>query len=348
MSVVSRSSCKSPTTTSSARLQFSLRSLLVMCAWCSFVLGLLVNAMPSSYRFAAACIVAFPILVAWKGAKYKLSLLGGTGVGISLGIISFLSLCAVGQLEPYWIHLTSSVTIGFVSGVVGLFIAPNFGSDDEPGRPALVGNGVIFRRAALSVVTFSMVLLTIFLVARGYNAAYQSAHRFHCSQLESQGVIVKYRPAEIPTWLRRLLGTNTNVAGHVEFFEPITPKSAHSLSELQTVTSISLIGSEMDNDSLSRIPESPHLIDMSLGDTLITDDGLELLQRWPRLRTLALNKTPIGDDAISHIASLRSLQSLQILSTSFSDEGIKKLREFLPASCTLTSGEWPEPQVDGL
>ncbi len=347
-SMVSISSSQPVSATSPTKLQFSLRSLLVLCAWWSFILTLFVNAMPMSYRIAMACMMTCPFLVAWRGSKYNASLLGGVATGVSMGVLTFLGLCAMGQLEPFWVHVASAVTIGFVSGVIGWIIAPKYVSSDEPGDATLIAKSVIFRRHVLSVSAFSAVLFAVFLIARGYNAHYQNVQSLHCSNLTSQGAVVHYRPLQLPAFATRLLGGNAKLASRVEFFKPISPDTAYSLGELQTVSSVSLIGHDLDDDSLSRIPESLNLMDMCLGDTMVSNDGLEMLLRWPRLRTLALNKAPVGDDAIPYIAKLRSLERLQILSTKFSDNGTEKLKEILPTGCQVTAGEWPDSQPESL
>ncbi len=297
--------------------------------------------MPMSYRISMACMMTCPLYVAWRGSKYNSSLLGGVTTGISVSILAYLGLCAAGQLEPFWVHAAASITIGVESGIIGWFIAPKNASSHKPADTALVAKGINFRRHVLSVFAFSAVLFAAFLFARGYNALYQNAQTLHCSKLQSEGAVVGYRPPRLPAWVIRLLGKNTTVACHVGFFEPITREAAYALGELQTVTSVSLIGNEMDDDSLSRIPASLHLTQMCLYGTLVTDDGLEILQRWPRLRTLSLNKTPVGDGAIPFIVQLRSLEQLQILSTNFSDEGTEKLKGILPG---VAAGEWPDSQ----
>ena len=342
--VAASSSCLVPTTMSPTKLRFSLRTLLITCTWWSFLLTLYVNVMPMSWRVALASIMICPFYTAWKGSKYNLSLLAGVATGIGVSIFAFLGLCAVGQLEPFWVHAASSMTIGFASGIIGWLVAPQNGSSDEPEDATVFAKGVAFRRQVLSVFALSAVLFAAFLFARGFHALYQDAQTLHCSKLQSQGAVVAYRPLNLPAWVTRLLGENATVASRVAFFEAITPEAAYSLRELETVTSVSLIGNDMDDDSLSKIPESLQLTEMCLGDTLVTDNGLEMLQRWPRIKSLALNRTPVGDGAIPYIARLRSLEELQILSTDFSTNGTEMLKKLLPA-CQQVAGEWTGSQL---
>jgi hypothetical protein len=120
--MVSSPARQSESTTTPARLQFSLRSLLLLISWCSFILAIIVSEMSMSYRISFAIIVTCPICVAWRGSIYNAALLGGVAAGISVGILVFLGLCAAGQLEAFYGLAASSVTLGIASGVTGWFL----------------------------------------------------------------------------------------------------------------------------------------------------------------------------------------------------------------------------------
>jgi|GEM_PF-3429117 len=167
-------------------------------------------------------------------------------------------------------------------------------------------------------------------------------------------IMILEDPAELhfhevgPSWVRNILGQPL-MRGFDRIYwidthgKGVSIKWLETLSELETLTHLSINTRSFDNSLLDKIPTLQNLRILDLINSEITDQGLISLKRFPNLTSLDLSDTKITDEGLRVIAEIKTLSSLELDRTKISDQGLESFKlhnnlEWLSLDETKVSG----------
>jgi len=105
------------------------------------------------------------------------------------------------------------------------------------------------------------------------------------------------------------------------------------LQDLEHLTSLDMLDSDVTDEGLAVIARLPNLTELTIGGyrmarsaSKITDDGLAHLKGHSKLRSLHVSRTHVTDIGLAHLAELTKLERLYIADNNISDAGLAKLK----------------------
>lgn len=110
----------------------------------------------------------------------------------------------------------------------------------------------------------------------------------------------------------------------------ITGSTLDQLAGLQSLETLYLVGTGLNDAGLSRMPELRALKTLHLGRTRITDAGMPALDRLANLQTLSLGNTEVTDQGLIQLRDLRKLSTLILRKTRVTPQGVQELQRMLP------------------
>lgn len=208
------------------------------------------------------------------------------------------------------------------------------------------------RSAALMVLLLSLPLGWI-----SYQIARWQRVRQVVERLEARGGTVGFQ-RQLPEWLDELLPTAWTqpfrCAKYIELIgcsirdddleafqtlndvetvhlgqNPISNRGLQYLQHLD-LRSLSLAGTEIDDEGLAVLQEIKRLRSLNCEDTPITDKGLERIGRLSSLTELTLRNCRITDEGLRHLESLHHLEYLDVQGCTISASAKKQLKARLP------------------
>lgn len=109
----------------------------------------------------------------------------------------------------------------------------------------------------------------------------------------------------------------------------ITEASAAILSDMSTLSFLSLNATTLSDEFLEHLEPLPQLEDLGLRGTKVTTVGMKYMSRHPQLRKLHLYHTDVDDSGVEHLVVCQSLTSIGLSSTKVTN-GVFKHLEKLP------------------
>jgi hypothetical protein len=116
----------------------------------------------------------------------------------------------------------------------------------------------------------------------------------------------------------------------------ITDAGIARLKELKYLDSLELSG-QFTNKSLIILATMPNLRRLCLSDTRITDDGFARISQLRNLELLSFRKMRISDAELKQIESLKRLKTLSLAETDVTNAGVERLRKVIP-DCSIEAG----------
>ncbi|MBC8872533.1 MAG: HEAT repeat domain-containing protein [Planctomycetes bacterium] len=109
----------------------------------------------------------------------------------------------------------------------------------------------------------------------------------------------------------------------------ITDSGLEHLTELSSLKTLDLSGSQVTGPGLEHLKGLPNLRTLHLGGTQITDSGLEHLTGLTYLQTLDLRGCSVTDAGLEHLRGLHRLESLLLSGTQVTEAGGRSLKRAL-------------------
>ncbi len=81
-----------------------------------------------------------------------------------------------------------------------------------------------------------------------------------------------------------------------------------------------------DKEMSLLLPLKEQLIELKLGNTMITDSALQIISQFKNLMRLQLDHTKISDKSLVHLRTLSNLRYLNLAGTSVTAEGVMQLK----------------------
>lgn len=110
----------------------------------------------------------------------------------------------------------------------------------------------------------------------------------------------------------------------------IKGSSLDLLVTLKNLETLYLVGTDLDDAGLSRLPHLKSLKTLHLGRTRITDAGMPALDNLTNLQTLSLGDTAVTDQGLVQLRDLRKLSTLILRNTKTTQRGVQELHRMLP------------------
>jgi hypothetical protein len=108
-------------------------------------------------------------------------------------------------------------------------------------------------------------------------------------------------------------------------YRPLSNDELLMLKKMESLRTLQVIGSPLDDRAAERIAKWPTLECVWLSGSNITDAGVAKLATLPKLRSVSLNRTAITDAGIAHTAGHRSLERVEVRDTKITDAGFRVL-----------------------
>lgn len=118
---------------------------------------------------------------------------------------------------------------------------------------------------------------------------------------------------------------------------PLTGQGLRHLRALTELQSLSLIGTEITDDSLAPLARIASLEQLDLSYTPISDAGLMELQEFTQLGLLSLRGTKCSDKGLRFLERLGNLTELDLTETDVSTLAVERLKTALP-QCEIDYG----------
>lgn len=99
---------------------------------------------------------------------------------------------------------------------------------------------------------------------------------------------------------------------------------------LKNLETLYLVGTDLDDDGLTRVRHLTSIKTLNLDGTRITDAGMPALDNLVNLQTLVLGDTAITDQGLVQLRDLKKLSTIVLRDTKTTRRGVQELRRMLP------------------
>jgi Leucine-rich repeat (LRR) protein len=152
-------------------------------------------------------------------------------------------------------------------------------------------------------------------------------------ELTSLSVSAKFDNSSLPSLAQIKHLRRISISGFKSGSEKTKSELLGVIANLQALESISLVGTDVNNDHLEDLERLPHLTHLALSRTKVTAAGLPKLVKLKSLTHLALDELPLSDkdlEQLQHFQHLEKLSIRQKETDGISREGFKRLGKLLP------------------
>jgi hypothetical protein len=112
----------------------------------------------------------------------------------------------------------------------------------------------------------------------------------------------------------------------------ISPQEALAISNLKSLTTLSLSGCKTTDIAVGNFKRLKDLIEIDLSGTKVSERGLEPLLELKSLKVANLSETGFGDKALPKWMALEKLENIKLMATKVSRDALDKAEEELKTS----------------